>query len=962
MFLRSKILLITLLIASCSMGQSKSSFSYTQYGVADGLPSSEVYQSIEDDEGYLWFATDRGVARFNGHRFERFSLHEGFIDVTIFGMTKDPNGRIWFFSYSNDLYYHQNGVIYRHCLSDSLKKMAEVITAIHVSDTMITVVDEEGVIIESKLDCSVVERATPLPDQPGYLELNVSNSPLFSIHFNAGDPIEFIRLRNVRQDSILTEKTGFQNIESYKKVFAHRFDQTYYCIFNYDLLIYKPGEDCQRIHFSENLKNALLVKDGSLWLGTENGVYRYSLKDLDQTPEKYLDGFSITSIVSDREGGYWFTTHNNGVLYAPVIENQCFSATNGLSNERVDAATALNGQFYIGGYDGSIYNIDPNLGEIKRLADIDEHVQEITSTATGKVSFANQYEYDPETTILTRKRELANTHTLDNAYVLFRIGDTLSIYHRESMELISQSVLNVKSYKHTLLRQGELWLGGRFGLVKTNGLQLSSLAEVHSIFGSRISDLISINDSTIAVATLGGGIALLTDEKSVTIIDAEDGLADDLCNRLLYDEEGVLWVGTNAGLSKISNPLSANRHIENLDISDGLVSDLILGIARAKEWVLVTTNRGVSLFREQDLHPAPERIPVYISHIRVNGETSVFNPDRHLKHRENNLQFHFDAVSFKHRASLEFRYRLKRFTGWTVTHNNELEFNSLPPGEYHLEIQAGDGHGWWAPGAAEVRFVIDEPLWQRNWFIGLMMAACIAVLLVATQLRIHYLRRHQRLLTKISFYQNQALASQINPHFIFNSLNSIQAYAVRNDANQLTAFVSRFAKLIRLVFEVMSHRLIPLDTEIDLLKRYLEFESLRFREKMSYDLVIEGEEDLSSCFIPPLLIQPIVENAIKHGAMKDEEHSSGHVKIVFSMTTSLLSISVLDNGKGFESSKQSKRFEGTPEKPSGMGLVKKRLQLLEQWLGKPCSFNVYSDSDGTEVVVSLPILKSKPNE
>ncbi len=962
----SKLQWVFLLLAIALKGfsQSKPSFSYTQYSVNDGLPSSEVYQSLQDDEGYMWFVTDRGIARFNGREFERFTFEDGLKDVTIFNLFKDEKGRIWFSSYNNDIYYYEEGRIHRHCLSDSLKKVPDVIGSIYVAEDKITVSQTDGRLITSRYNCTDIKMYSSYAENSPYFELVATDHPIFAAAFSFLHPLKGVRLKRIEKKSVVvSECLSLPHNFSNSWVYAHLLDSTYFCIFSKYLLAFEPGGECELLEFEHYLNNALLIDHNNLWVGTIKGLYRYSLNDLSRKPTVYLENYSITSIYKDHESGYWFTTHNNGVLYAPSINNKCFRANNGLTNEQIEVVTSQNSIFYLGSYDGSLYSLQPDSASLKRLLTINSHIQTLISWPDGKIGFGfgNNYEYDPQTGRLHDLSQLSllkNALPQHNKLVTLRY-DSLSLIDRRSMT-VDTLICNItnKNYRYVALIPSGILLGSRFGLYKVEKDTVLPMKNIYPALGSRISDMINLNDSVCAIATLGTGVIILNDSKVTHHITTDKGLADNLCNRLFFDGN-YLWVTTSSGISKFDTDFCPVR---NYNLSDGLVSNLVYDVEANNGWVVAATDKGVSFFKEELFPDDKKEIPIYIKTIKINGKDTLLQPNTVLSYRENNFQLSFDAVNFKYRSSLLFRYRFEGFTNWTTTRNNELEYNSLPPGSYQLEIQAGDGHGWWSTNTASLSFTIFPPLWYRPWFIVVSILGLAGIIFIIIRLRINYMKKQQAVLDEVSFYQNQALGSQINPHFIFNSLNSIQAYAVKNDSKSLMTFVARFAHLFRSIFEVTSQNMVMLETELGLLKRYLEFEKLRFKENIDYEIIVDKNVETFDCYLPPLLIQPLVENAIKHGILKSDQQKGGKLKVEVRKADDQLIIVVSDNGGHFPDYKKENILMEKSGRPSGMKLVKKRLELMQKWLGQKTNFDIVTKPQLTQIILTIPYLQINPKD
>ncbi|MGD1848831.1 MAG: sensor histidine kinase, partial [Salibacteraceae bacterium] len=216
-------------------------------------------------------------------------------------------------------------------------------------------------------------------------------------------------------------------------------------------------------------------------------------------------------------------------------------------------------------------------------------------------------------------------------------------------------------------------------------------------------------------------------------------------------------------------------------------------------------------------------------------------------------------------------------------------------------------------------------------------------------------RKRQALQLEIIANQSQALSSQLNPRLIYNSLNSVLAKALENAARALIGFVARFAQLLRSDFEMSEHKLVPLAQELQVLKAYLQLESLRHGEHLRYHFNWESDADVPLAYLPPLLLQPLVENAIKYGQIDPEQGRSCEVSVSVQVQEQRLLLTVTDNGPGMPKERQP-----DTDRPSGLGIVRKRLQLLEEWLKAKTEFNITTDPTGTSIQLVLPLLQKIP--
>ncbi len=929
--------------------------------MSDGLPSHEVYASLQDDEGYMWFATDRGLARFNGRNFTIFSFEDGIRDITIFDLVKDPQGRIWFFSYCNDLYYYEKGQIHRHCLSDTLKRTPYIITGLEVLDDRILIALYHGSIIESDLECQeTVKRTAPL-ETKGFIQAMQMGNVTISSQGSVFESLKGIHIMdsNLRTiDSIFLEEE-FKARSSL--VYSKIHENTRYFAGSGTVMVVQSNGQTRRLQLGVDINHAIFENNNHVWIGTRDGVYRCDLLNLNKAPEVFLRGYSITSINRDREGGYWFTTHNSGVLYVPVLEHYSFHQGNGLAIDRMDEIIGVGGFFYAGGFDGHIYRIDPASQTLESVAQIDSRIDRMYRLPDDKIAFSMGYCFDPGTQEVFKLSEKRMQLFIPPGEYFFHYQDNRSpidLLEIETDRVVDRYDLPRLGYRDAVRASDGFLLGGRYGLARIRNDEVVIMDTLDPILGSRIHHLIPISESVQAAAILGGGILILQNDTVLCHLTEEDGLASNVVNQLHFDGASRLWVATNRGIGLITHPLSAEkRRINSYNTSDGLISDVVFDVAYTNGWIAAATDKGISLFKESSIPPPVDTIPIYVAHCKVNGISKDMEQMSSLTHRENSIQIGVDALSFKHLESMVLRYRLKGHSPWVVTYNDQFEFNLLPPGDYVLEMQAGDGRGWWSSSMASFQFSIRPPFWATRWFIITACISFVLILWLVIRFRVNYLKNKQMVISEMNLYQNQALASQLSPHFIYNCLGSVQALALQAQPQKLVQFISQFGNLLRSVFEMTFQNMVPLQAELDLLKRYLDIEKTRHKDRFQYRITMDDSLSQTECFLPPLLIQPVVENALKHGMMGLDNHHEGAIDIVAKRRNDTLILEVRDNGVGFEHEGHQMLEEG---RPSGLSLVQKRLNLIKKWTGRETKLTLENITQGVRVTIMIPFFEAIP--
>ncbi|MGZ4060807.1 MAG: sensor histidine kinase, partial [Bacteroidia bacterium] len=301
-------------------------------------------------------------------------------------------------------------------------------------------------------------------------------------------------------------------------------------------------------------------------------------------------------------------------------------------------------------------------------------------------------------------------------------------------------------------------------------------------------------------------------------------------------------------------------------------------------------------------------------------------------------------------------------TNWYYTKNTTIQYTTLPPGDYTFTVYAINYSNISSIKPCVIFFNIKKPYWKTWWFITLMIVLVLFCIYIVFRVRIYYVKRTEEEKTllnkKISEVELKAIRAQMNPHFIFNSINSIQHYILINDSDMAYRYLSKFSKLIRNVLENSKHEVITLHKEIETIELYVELEKLRFENKFDHQIIVDPSIDILSYGISPLLIQPYVENAIWHGLM--HKQAKGLLTIRFAEETKLIRCTIEDNGVGRAFSEELKKNKTSAHRSLALSLNKERLEIIGHLFQNKLQVIITDLTDennmpcGTRVEVEIP--------
>lgn len=369
--------------------------------------------------------------------------------------------------------------------------------------------------------------------------------------------------------------------------------------------------------------------------------------------------------------------------------------------------------------------------------------------------------------------------------------------------------------------------------------------------------------------------------------------------------------------------------------------------------------------------------PILFTSVKVGGEEMLKFPIErdtflNLSHDKSDIEISFSNLSMTYSFNNRYRYMLQGLDSlWTHDDKNVVSYKRLPPGEYTFLVQASNAEGLWHPLQRKIKIVI-HPVFYLTWWFQILLYGFLGLLIyLYYRYRVDKIKLSESL--KVSYEKQlsklelRALRAQMNPHFIFNSLNSIQKFIFQKDEYAASQYLTKFSRLIRYILENSHQDFVSIRDEVALLKYYLELEALRFEEKFKFSISIE-EGVNESWLIPPMVIQPHVENAIWHGLIHSDK--VGKLDLNFQKEgDAQLKITICDNGVGRVKSRELKSKNIYQNKSFGSTLSEQRLLNLNTLYKWNTVLNIYDlyDEDGaamgTKVELILPvILQDKPEK
>lgn len=934
---------------------------FRQYSVEDGLPSSKIYQVKQDSKGYMWFATNNGVSRFNGYGFENFSIDDGLPDNTVFEIYEDKKGRIWFLTLTNKIFYYENDRmhVYRY------NHIIDGIEGDYVKTSFC--VSENGSVFLGLFRYGIIE----ITEQGKLKEYARTNAPgpaitvmepvpgVFLYAFNTfwkkkntvSYDTRFLKGKQELSESIVQigPWARFIRLKNGKMVFSH---ENILFIVD-DLKTYRVQD------FGERINWIYEDKDNDLWIGTYMGGVYY-VEDGDFGHKKnYLKDLFVTGITQDDQGGFWFTTEGNSVYYTPSKKILTYDEVSGLKDARVNCLASDSNGIYLGLQRPLIHRIDlsgaigsytcppPN----KAIVYMVYHQSalwfsgNIESGSIEKGRKIHSLRFSSRKTLW----EKDGTYWVINSDGLFKWGGKSVV--RPKMPQVKRMGGILRKDPDTLL------IGAIDGLWE---FSISSQAYRHvqpenPLLCNRVLDMVYAADGSILIATKGAGLLILDRNNLVHQVNKDHGLSSDNVSRILVDGAYV-WLATDKGLNRVKINKNYSPKVKSYTTQDGLISNEVYDLLKFNHKIWVATDKGLSFFDPEIKLSGPQEVPLYIDQVIVNDSVKSISDYYELSHSENNIKIRFIALSYKQKGKLRYRYRMLGLNEqWNYTQEREIQYTTLPPGSYDFVVSVLRDGGEWSEEAS-VSFLVATPFWKTWWFMVFSAILLIVILFVIINYWIARKHKEEEINQVLLQLKLKALRAQMNPHFIFNVINSIQHFILHHNEEAAHRYLSKFSKLIRAILNNSEKNMVLLAEEIKALNLYLELEAMRFENRFEYMIDVDKSIDINETMIPSMLIQPYVENAIKHGILGLKDRT-GSVRITISRQDGMLKCTIGDNGVGravtLENKKSDYRSFGTSITQQRLAVITELYQnrLLEKVIDL---YDSNGQAAGTRIEIFIP--------
>ncbi|PCJ65003.1 MAG: hypothetical protein COA58_12090 [Bacteroidetes bacterium] len=935
------------------------------FTIEDGLPSNEVHYVHQDSFGYLWFCTDKGVSRYNGSEFTNFSITDGLTSNVIFKVFEDKHSNLWFTSLDGgiNIYNHstQKFTPFKHndwLLSKHAKQLWTEKVGFYGDDVYFFMSVNEKVDSIYHLTVNDVLKSYSYTEFIEHDELQLDNLVFLGPSFR-GSRMNYLTVRASKAHSRRSVL-----LASVKKA-----------------------------KVQVNGRHPVLTEiDERLVLAQNNGVFE--IKD-DGNLFPVFKGVDATSVIKDRQNLLWVTTLNQGV-YALAM-NDFVSAVESLGLEKNDKITlgkGLGGNMLIGTDKGNLFLINDIGEKLNNYRLENGGVKGLFYSPDSSVLYFTDFELSYKSGVYIENNKENSVLNFLPSEMIFRDtvvnNDSMSLYKgvlynfisgagtsgREFSNHLVQFFIESNKYKELLdlhlminitvpeykFGKNCVYIANSQGLLKVYNDERPN--EIIDLKVSKntvgVGDLDVLNDY-IFLSTKGYGVQVVKNDTVMASITVADDLISDKVNTVFIDNKNEeVWCGTDKGISIFKYQLNEDgiEFSKKLDLTkdDGLFSNYVNDISPNGSKIFVMSDLGVTIIpKNQKIGDVSSLI---LNKLGMHQEDSLYLEDSiTLAYDQNNVEFFYEAVSTK-KVSKMYRHRLIQDsdTGeWVLTDHANFRINNLAPASYGFEVCARAANVSWSEPEC-FSFIITPRFIDRLWVRIVVFLLVLGAFYGFYRIRISQLTVKSNLVVankdlelKNIELESKALRGQMNPHFVFNVLNSIQKLILKENKEDANQLLSKFSKLIRSSLQYSRLEFIPIEDEITFLENYVSIEGQRFPGRFEYSINVDQELLEEEVNVPPLLIQPLCENAIKHAFV----NGTGELKIsIQGISETLLEVKVIDNGIGILNNVKKAKNQSL-----GLEIVKGRLELFVSE-GFEASMEVEpldaETNEGTVVTLVLP--------
>lgn len=988
-------------------------YTFHNYSVKEGVAQSQVYSLLQDHRGYLWMGTrGGGLTRFDGIEFKNYTIKDGLINNYVFCIKEDSKHNLWIGT--NKGISNYNGIQFKNYTlqQDSSQVWAQEICFDKEGNKWIA--SNLGVLLLSNKGVTNVSEL--LKEKRTVVNAICVDNKNDVWYGTAEGLYKIITKENKYALKKYNKTKGFVN-NSITCIKEDSKGNLWVGTYGDGLYVYN-GKRFSRIDLNQELYRQTVLdvyfdKNNTAWLATLNhGVAQYNLLNgtfFWLTEQEGLSNNHVRSIIQDNCGNYWFGTSGGGVCNYFGKQFTLYDKTSGLAGNFIysifrDSQKRL----WIGTSDKGVSLLDSSKFYSFNAANIfvDAKIKTIAEDNNGTVYFGTDgqglYKFNGQTfePINEFNKKYIRTIVKDKDGNMWIATAGAGLFKLIMLDKNQYSIVNYTTKEgllHNRLtslhydKKGRLWYGTEnngIGCVINDQIQKFVISDKNGLASNAIRCLAEDKSGYLWIGTAGDGISsmpLYQGDYKIKKYNHTNGLTSSNIYLICCDNNNNIFVGTETGLDllhldKSRKPIEIKHYSKGEGFSgietcqnsvytdedgtiwfgtiNGLIKYNPANLVR-NEHEPITNISNIKLFYE------PISNTKFNKHV---GDWNLVN-DLELPYNQNHLTFDFFAINFSNPDAVKYQWKLEGFDkDWCpVSAQHTFSYPNLSSGEYTFMVKACNEDGIWNQQPILIKFRILPPFWLRWWFI------VISVLVVGGAVFLLFKKRIQIIKTKAAEEQKKtqmekemleleqkALRLQMNPHFIFNALNSIQSQIGTNNEQSARYYLAKFSRLMRQILDNSQQTTITLEEEVNTLENYLLIEKFCSGDKFDYKIIIDAKIEKDFVKIPPMILQPFVENSIKHG-LKHINGKRGLIEISFFENNNVLECSILDNGIGrVKASEINKNSKETYHKSTALFVTQERLDLLKEdknirSLEIIDLYDKNNEAEGTKVIIRIPL-------
>lgn len=924
-----------------------------------GLPSNNIYDILQDKKGFMWFATSKGICKYNGSDFTIYS-NKNITNKAGSNLVEDSQNRMWYINFDGYISHVQGEKLISIPQESTVGYLPFGILAnnlIYVQKNKIVVQNTTNYKVVKSFPYDVSTLVNTLATSNNVYVLGASlmviSSDLETKTYALPDT--FKQLKGAYIIKNIGEKLYF-------------FNKVGGIYFTFENGVFQKNQLSDKNFLIQNVS----IIDNEIWLCSTTGLAKLKINQL----EKFYHNINISYLYKDTANNYWIATLNEGLLLVSDFQKKIIPTP-----EIPISLYQKNGDLYFGSISNGLWQYDSSKNKQKIIAKNNNNHEIYLAKNFGDYTFTSASGFS----IYNKQHNLI-------CFELIAVKDVIKIDHKYfamaasgfnaifclNKNLISEwdnlyasknNNLSTKTLKKSILQAGikgksvaynsfnkTIYFSTNEGVFCQTKNKFFKLKYHKKDF--YLNKIVSYKNVIIGNATNGQIFEINASNQiekiNITGLNSTTLNNFKLLNNSLYFYTDKTIFSYNLETKKVEPILNSNQ---NFDVSDIEISNNKIVFA-TKKGLIITENKL----------PVEKALPQFLlDKVTINANNSYSKMPPILKFDENTIAFHFSVLNFVADYKYPIQYNINGKKWYTLDENNKtVTLNELSSGEYLINFRIYNAQ---KTEFREVKteFEINKPFWKtfKFLFILLTLSSIISYFFYYLQIK-KIMKANAQKLEKSTLETNynksklKAIKSQMNPHFFYNALNTIQSYILSNDKKLALDYLSKFSNLTRTILEFSEKDFVSIAEEIETLQLYLELEKARFEEKeMDFKIKIENIIETDKIKIPSMLLQPYVENALKHGLL----HKKGYklLEIVFNKTENLLNITINDNGIGRQNSEAINKSRANNRTSFATEAMESRINILNQnnalkiELKIIDKINEHNQSLGTTVIFKIPI-------